>query len=413
MALHGDGTSPARLPRRGSASTACGALARQLQESGDLQPAWSHAFAAMPRHRFLPDQVWVWDAKAKRQQLIDRAVDPVGWLEQVYLDQPVVTQWDGRTDSGLGTAATSSSPRPSVVFRTLADLDVRPGMRVLQVGTGTGWTAAMIAHRARTTVTSLEIDDLVADAARQRLHAAGADVTVPPGAQLRDLDQRFDRLLFSFARDQVGADVLDRAADGAVVLLPWAGPWLRFGIARLTVTEGGAEGRFLPYSSYAADRSDSSAWPLPEDLTDAGAGMVVSGWDPWAELTCTKEARFAVGLRMADVRYRHDSANEQADEALWLATGDGSSWARIARGQGVVGSARLVVQAGPRRLWEELDAAWRWWTGNGRPGPERFGLTADRADHQVWFDSPDQPLTAVGHPCAESSVRSASSKATP
>ncbi|MEY9956739.1 methyltransferase domain-containing protein [Streptacidiphilus sp. MAP5-52] len=413
MALHGDGTSPARLPQRGIASVACAALARRLQESGELQPAWGTAFAAMPRHRFLPDQVWVWDAAAKRQQLIDRAVDPVGWLEQVYRDEPAVTQWDGRADGGPGAAATSSSPRPSVVVRTLADLDVQPGMRVLQVGTGTGWTAAMLAHRAGRTVTSLEIDPLVADAARQQCHLAGADVTVSTSAQLSDVDGRFDRLLFSFARDHVGADVLDRAADGGLVLLPWAGPWLRFGIARLTVTDGRAEGRFLPYSSYAADRSHVAAWPLPEKPGDASAGTTVCAWDPWAELACMKEARFAVGLRMADVRYRHNGADARGGEALWLATGDGSSWARIARGEGEAGSGRQVQQAGPRRLWEEVDAAWSWWTGNGRPGPDRFGLTADRTGHQIWFDSPDQPLIRAGHTSGESSVRSASSKATP
>lgn len=47
-----------------------------------------------------------------------------------------------------------------------------------------------------------------------------------------------------------------------------------------------------------------------------------------------------------------------------------------------------VHQCGPRRLWDEAEAAYRWWAGNGRPGVERFGLTVTADGHTTWLDDP-------------------------
>jgi protein-L-isoaspartate O-methyltransferase len=203
----------------------------------------------MPRHGFLPDAVWAWDPDAQSQVRIDRFVEPDRWLEQVYRDEPVVTQWDGRPDGSLGTVATSSSPRPSVVVRTLAELNPREGMQVWHIGTGAGWTPAMTNHRTGPgTVISMEIDPIVAEAAQQRLRRASSDVMVLPGETPHSLhlNLRYDRLLYSFARDRITPDVFDLVNDGAVVLAPWAGPWLRFGIANLTVRSDVADRQVPP-----------------------------------------------------------------------------------------------------------------------------------------------------------------------
>ena len=46
--------------------------------------------------------------------------------------------------------------------------------------------------------------------------------------------------------------------------------------------------------------------------------------------------------------------------------GDASSWASVAP----EGGAYLVRQAGPRRLWDESEAAYRWWLDRGTPNPQ-------------------------------------------
>jgi protein-L-isoaspartate O-methyltransferase len=70
-----------------------------------------------------------------------------------------------------------------VVAEMLAALEAEPGMRVLEVGTGTGYNAALLAHRLGIgNVVSVEVDPVVAEHARQALAAAGfSGVTVVTG----------------------------------------------------------------------------------------------------------------------------------------------------------------------------------------------------------------------------------------
>ncbi|MFJ7248085.1 hypothetical protein ACIQWA_26125 [Kitasatospora sp. NPDC098652] len=71
-----------------------------------------------------------------------------------------------------------------------------------------------------------------------------------------------------------------------------------------------------------------------------------------------------------------------------MATTDGGSWAAV-DWDGTRGAERYTVwQHGPRRLWEEVEGAYRWWLENGRPGPERFGLTVTPDGQWVWLDKP-------------------------
>jgi protein-L-isoaspartate(D-aspartate) O-methyltransferase len=77
--------------------------------------------------------------------------------------------------------AVSSASAPSAVARMLDQLDVRPGNRVLEIGAGTGYNAALLAHLAgpNGTVTTVEIDEDVAEGARRGLAVTGyPDVSV-------------------------------------------------------------------------------------------------------------------------------------------------------------------------------------------------------------------------------------------
>ncbi|MGW3046210.1 hypothetical protein ACWC9T_41005 [Kitasatospora sp. NPDC001159] len=54
-------------------------------------------------------------------------------------------------------------------------------------------------------------------------------------------------------------------------------------------------------------------------------------------------------------------------------------------------------QYGPRRLWDEVAAAHRWWEDHGRPTPERFGLTVTADRQWAWLDRPAQPVRVLDH----------------
>jgi protein-L-isoaspartate(D-aspartate) O-methyltransferase len=93
---------------------------------------------------------------------------------------------------------------------------------VLEVGTGSGYQAAVLAHLAREVV-SVERYRTLAEAARERLRALGADnVEVIVGDGLAGAPGRapFDRIIVTAAAAELPQTLLDRLADNGVMLLP-------------------------------------------------------------------------------------------------------------------------------------------------------------------------------------------------
>ncbi|MFB7669595.1 hypothetical protein ACFC1R_37790 [Kitasatospora sp. NPDC056138] len=73
----------------------------------------------------------------------------------------------------------------------------------------------------------------------------------------------------------------------------------------------------------------------------------------------------------------------------WVATIDATPWAAVDWDGTKAAEHFTVWQHGPRRLWEEVESAHRWWNANARPGPDRFGLTVGPSGHRAWLDTPD------------------------
>jgi len=122
------------------------ALMARLHESAAASDRILEAFARLPRHLFLPEVP----------------------LEMVYSDDAIVT----RDEGGVPT---SSSSQPSLMARMLEQLEVGPGDRVLEIGAGTGYNAAVMAELGAA-VTTVELQPEVAAAAREHLLAAGVPV---------------------------------------------------------------------------------------------------------------------------------------------------------------------------------------------------------------------------------------------
>jgi hypothetical protein len=72
----------------------------------------------------------------------------------------------------------------------------------------------------------------------------------------------------------------------------------------------------------------------------------------------------------------------------WLLAQDGS-WAY----QTLADDGLIAVQAGPRRLWDELEAHHQSWRATGSPTRDRLGITITPGtdEHQIWIDRPDNP----------------------
>ncbi|MGH3982968.1 MAG: methyltransferase domain-containing protein [Pseudonocardiaceae bacterium] len=145
---------------------------------------WQPSLLAVARHLFIPDTIWIKnDGSGPPLVALGRDKDPQRWLELAYANEAVVAQVDDGNPGSSGWASTSSASSPVIVAVMLAALDVQDGQRASEIGTGTGYNAALLAHRlGAERVVSIELDPDMAAHARKALPNAGfGAVTVITG----------------------------------------------------------------------------------------------------------------------------------------------------------------------------------------------------------------------------------------
>ncbi|MGP9019710.1 methyltransferase domain-containing protein [Streptomyces sp. BR1] len=366
-----------------------------------LAPEWERAFWAVPRHAFLPETVWLGDDLTTYA----RGTAPQTWLSTVYADAPLVTQINDGKDPGDGERwPSSSASAPSIVFRMLDLLRVHAGHRVLEIGTGTGWNAGLLAHRlGAENVTTIEVDPSLAIHAALALKHAGLEPRVisGDGAAGFPAGVPYDRIIATCSVRQVPRAWLEQTAPAGVILTPWETPWLCYGLLRLTVDGTGvASGWFSPHASFMLMRNQRTDLRIYRDVVrdEHVPAQSVTLLSPWAVTGDDWAAQFAVGLQTRTVWHTwHDNPGvDGVASRLWLAATDATSWAAV-DWDGRTDERFTVWEYGPRRLWAEVEAAYAWWRQVGSPGPDRFGLTvAPHGQHTPWLDSPDQPVPSTG-----------------
>jgi protein-L-isoaspartate(D-aspartate) O-methyltransferase len=180
-------------------------LVDQLVEGGSITSAAVEvAFRTVPRHPFLPGEP----------------------LERVYRDAPVVTK---RRDDGVPV---SSSSQPAAMAIMLEQLDVRPGHRVLEIGTGTGYNTALLARLAGPDglVVSVDIEEDIVAGAIGHLKAAAIPTSAPVHVYQGDggrgwPDERpYDRIILTVGAWDVVPAWIEQLAPVGRLLVPL---WLR------------------------------------------------------------------------------------------------------------------------------------------------------------------------------------------
>lgn len=382
-------------------------LASGLIASGVLADEWASALRVAPRHLFVPDVIWPGSGNGVRHggRLV-RQDDPDAWWASVHSDVPITTQWDDGTYDGSGTGVlpSSSSSMPTMVFTMLNALGVEDGDRVLEIGTGTGWNAALLSARvgARNVVT-IEVDQDVAHSARKRLASAGFEprCLVGDGRVGRADLAPFDRVIATASVGHIPPAWTAQTRPGGVVVTPWGPFYGGEGIARLVVgRDGSASGHFVSSSAFMRMRQERKIEPpRSRYLTDP--------WPTAAERSVTTLspddvgdwiAMFAIGVQVPGVFLDITGGGTSGDEPyrLWLFDTDVTSWATADHIPGA--DSFEIAQSGPRRLWTELETAWRWWDDQGRPDFHRFGLTVDATGtEQLWLDDPGNPVPLRHH----------------
>jgi protein-L-isoaspartate(D-aspartate) O-methyltransferase len=371
----------ARLRRR---------LVRDLETSGSIRTDRVRAaFLAVPRERFLP-------AYAARDG-----------LDAVYRDAAIPTKFDS---AGF---AVSSSSQPAIMAEMLERLSLEPGMRVLEIGAGTGYNAALLAElvESRGSVTTVDVDAEVARGARAALRSGGhrVKVAVADGRDGLLAGAPYDRIIVTASAETVPRAWLDQLSEGGLLEVPLrltpdgaqAIPTLRRAGDRL-VSVAVVSGGFMPLRDAQEDGHTRSRPPCLV-ATEAATGpprpplRQISGEAIGTLTTAAKRRLLAIAL--GDGRRRPLGLRADCDALVFyltltlptsqtvtvghgwtigLISRDGRSLAYV---EGHTDGSKHVVGSltayGDNRAESALAMAVREWDRRGRPGPDALELSVD------------------------------------
>jgi protein-L-isoaspartate(D-aspartate) O-methyltransferase len=343
------------------------------------------ALHAVPRHLFLPGQP----------------------PEAAYRNDAIVTK---RDESGQPI---SSSSQPAIMAIMLGQLDLAPGHRVLEIGAGTGYNAALISHVVGPSghVTSVDLDPELVEGAREHLARAGfGDVTVvcADGGGGDPENAPYDRIIATVGVSDLAPAWLAQAGPQARIVVPLdvrgtqlsvaferaaaQGPWTSRSLApcgfmRMRGSMAGPE-RVVPLSSglsvllpdgtpeVDAQAVDTMlAGPPVSYPTEVGAGPTQVFW--------------GLGLWLAAREPRSCRLNEERPGGRRAASGGRLTGAPL-RGPGLhstlglLGGDGLAVLTGA----PAPDRSGLLTLGTAGFGPQAAALAADLAAHvRAWADA--------------------------
>lgn len=377
-----------------SANQAIDRMADALTASGHLtDQEWRRSMHAVPRHLFIPERGYAMPNDYRQgppAHPIDRAADPAGWWTAVYSDMSVITQRDegaGDPASAEGVASSSGSA-PGVVFRFLELLGPAKDERILDIGTGTGWTAALLSDRVGSeNVTTVEIDPEVAAQAAENIQAVGymPTLVVGDGAAGWPQGAPYDGIHVTAGVREIPYEWVRQLRPGGRAVLPWMSGVTGFKV-RLTASEDGtAVGTFHGGAGYMMLRSQrpTSGWAKhhPDD-----AQVTTTSLDPSQVMDAPAGADLALIMnvpRLVMLRM----LNDDGGKSCFLAESDNyrGSWATC---DASPTGEHTVTQYGDRHLWDEVEAAYLQWERQDRPGPDRFRLIVDPNGQRLQLDQP-------------------------
>lgn len=366
-------------------------LVEELVGWGEITERWAAVLRAVPRHRFLPDVIYRHERGRPGNDLVPlrRADEPGAWLELAYSDVPINTQVDDGNPGpdGSGFEVTSSSSQPSVVAEMLAELDVMPGDRVLEIGTGTGWNAALLAHVAGAgNVTTIEVDPDVAAHARAALQANGYSAVatvVGDGVVGWPGEAPYDRVVSTVGVAAIPYPWVEQTRPGGRIVAPLTNSYRSPGLAVLTRHgDGTASGRLAGPATFMGLRAEREPRTRGCDVVTRPPDAKSTTELHPHHVTGNRAAAIAIGFRVRGVHWVWQPIG--ALGTLWFYAPQSGSWASL---ELLERPPYPVEQAGPRRLWDEVAEAYQWWVDAGEPGVRDWLITVDHERQWVELDS--------------------------
>lgn len=226
------------------------------QELGDrlmAQPfsqEWLHgALMAVPRHLFV--DVY-YDEMSGMPEVVDCDCLTESQLRTIYSNTTLLVGYP---------PAQCECCAPQLILSMLADLEVAPGHRVLIVGTGTGWSTALITHAVGddSLVYSVEIDPDLLASAQSRLASLGlrnVNLSTHDGSYGWPEAAPFDRILVTTGMPDIPLPWVDQLSEDGVIVLPLEVPGCGNPILRIRKTHGTIVGEFTNWSRFRRCKGD-------------------------------------------------------------------------------------------------------------------------------------------------------------
>jgi protein-L-isoaspartate O-methyltransferase len=362
-------------------------VSEQIEEVFEpLGVRWLDALRAHPRAGFIPERAWA-HPDGEYGRLLDRSADRADWEKVVGSDVPIITQvQDGQApiaDGGEG-GYTSSCSMPSVVAAELELLRLKRDDDVLEVGTGTGWTAALISHYVRHgRVVTVEVDEEVHHRAVRNLACAGSSAlpVLGDGMLGHAGAAPYDAVHVTVGSTHASSAWIAQTRPGGTVVFPWMPRWSYHGgafVALRPLGDGTALGRFGAGCSFMMVRSqrDGTRFTLGDDGRRERPARI----DP-QRLVGEWAAVIVLAATLPDV-----SCSAGADGGFVLHARTDAAAAHVAWDEEA--GDWTVRHGGDRDLYAEAEEAFTRWLALGSPAPERFGYTSTPDGDTIWLDTP-------------------------
>lgn len=365
-------------------------LAGRLEQAEALRsPQIRAAVEAVPRELFLRPGLFLPAGDGRWRPVVARDTDSREWIEIAYRDESLVTQLDGHLTADQAAEAvpgfpTSSSTDPALVVSMIEDLELADAQSVLEIGTGTGYSTALLCHRlGEDQVTTVEVDPEVAARADAALEAAGYSTWTVTGDGLVGHPFRapYDRVIATCAVRRIPYAWVRQTKTGGMILAT-VGSWsYGTGLARVIVRDdGSAEGRFIRRSSFmpvrahasdslAGDLSARAAYPDSERRARVSPRLL-DEWMPafLAQLAAPGAQKVLVVVDGEETMYLVDAGRESVAALIE----DEGGW--------------TVRQGGPVALWDAIEGAVLAWETAGRPDVDAVRLRITDRAHTYSID---------------------------
>jgi protein-L-isoaspartate(D-aspartate) O-methyltransferase len=330
------------------------------------------AFRQTPRHHFL-HHVLVYQQRHEGWREVDTRQPGAAEIDLLYSDRALITRL-GQNATGVSVPISSSS-QPSLMAEMLEDLRPALGQQVLEIGAGTGYNAALLAHVVGAgLVHSVDVDREVLAEAQQHL-----DDFPERGVQLHHGDGRagwppaapFDRVMVTAATPDLEPAWLAQLKEGGALVAPVVfAPGMAF-VVRGVIQREVFVGQITRGAYFMPLRTEAEA---PQDDSDksGSGGPWLTRPAPWADWLDRQRPRlgwssvlqavaFYGWVRGLQVRYRGSAS--------------GGAGFGVACDQAVCWFGPDDWQVNGPAGQELGEAIWQAWLRAGGPWPTEFRLT--------------------------------------